>query len=173
MRKIWLVPDTHFNHRQLEKWGRPANFEEHIFKGLNDIYPYDLVIHMGDFCIGDESKWFLKYIGFMPQMKHMLIRGNHDKRSVSYYLDQGFGAVTDGLLLKIYGKNLLITHQPVAKAQSGNADFNIHAHTHGNLHRFKETEEFYDPGFNIEIALENSSYHPVLLNEKLLKRGKI
>jgi len=63
---IWVTTDTHLNHTKLIEYGRPENFEDKIKKGLvNNIKKDDLLIHLGDVCIGDDKKnnnWFKKKI---------------------------------------------------------------------------------------------------------------
>lgn len=54
--KIWITTDTHFGHDMLIQYGRPTDFSERIFKGLEQVSPGDMLIHLGDFCIGKDEE---------------------------------------------------------------------------------------------------------------------
>ncbi len=53
--KIYITTDTHFDHANMIKYcGRPENFNEIIWKGLEQIKNNDILIHLGDLCIGND-----------------------------------------------------------------------------------------------------------------------
>ncbi len=157
----WLISDTHFSHRKLDEWGgRSGDWEEKIWKGIRSIPNEDTLIHLGDICIGDDLAVHEK-IDALP-MKKILVRGNHDKKSQSWYSEHGWDFVCDGLEIVFMGHYLHLTHRP-ARPQ-GNTTWNIHGHTHGNMHRSEEYNEFYSKQYHIDISPELVGYTPLRLD---------
>ncbi len=165
----WLISDTHFNHEKLTEWGgRSGDWMDQIYKGLGIPQPGDMLIHLGDICIGaDEEvhKDIMKRIS--PGVTKVLVRGNHDKKGVQWYTDHGWDVVMDGLELIYMGHYLHFTHRPVRP--QGNTSWNIHGHTHGNLHRSEEYVLFYDTAYHVDMSPELVGYTPIRL-DTLLKR---
>lgn len=161
--KIWLTTDTHFGHRKLEEWGRPPAFEQNIFTGLETTTKIgDIIIHLGDFCIGEDLLWHRRYFHLLPGRKHWLVLGNHDKKSVSWYLEHGWDWVGESMELKVFGKKILLTHKPAECPDNWfNSNINIFGHLHGNDHRKGENVIF--KGYHYPLALEKTNYQPVSL----------
>ncbi len=89
--QIWLTTDTHFGHSKIIQWGRPNNFEDKILTALQQQTEHgDILIHLGDFCIGKDLFWHNQYIANLPGRKHWLLLGNHDKKSTSWYIAHGW-----------------------------------------------------------------------------------
>jgi calcineurin-like phosphoesterase family protein len=162
---IWVTTDTHFSHKLiLEKNLRPSNFEDKIKKGLlNCVKEGDLLIHLGDVCLGNDIEnhnWFKKNL----HCKTYLIRGNHDRKSMGWYLGNGWDSVSERLDINLFGKRICFTHIPIP--EDGNFDINLHGHFHNTNHRRNE------PRFNEIltekhklIALEYVNYLPLKLNK--------
>ena len=139
--KYWLLSDTHLGHDNLilkDYSDRPVDFEEKIKKNcLNSIKDNDILIFLGDYCIGNDKKWHNYLLGEL-KCKKWLIKGNHDRQSTTWYFNNGWDIVCDELILNIFGKRILFSHRPI------NADYfdlNIHGHCHNNDHR-DENDEF-------------------------------
>lgn len=166
----WLVSDTHFNHKKLEEWGgRSGDWQEQLWAGLKAIPATDMLIHLGDICIGNDSEVHQKFFEATSHIKQVvLVRGNHDKASVDKYYSWGWDLVVDGLELVYQGHYLHLTHRP-ARPQ-GNTTWNIHGHTHGNMHRSEEYIDFYSKEYHIDISPELIGYKPVRL-DTLLKNA--
>lgn len=163
--KTWIITDTHFWHRKLEEISeRPKDFEKIIFKNLKYIWHDDVVIHLGDFCIGEDIKWHEEWNKVLPTQKRILLKGNHDKKSNSWYYDHWWHFVCETITDCYFGKNILLSHAPVDVRL--NWRLNIHGHTHWNAHRDAESEDFYSDN-NIEVALELNWYKPVLIEHLL------
>ena len=168
----WLVSDTHFNHLKLEEWGgRSGDWQEQLWAGIKAIPVGDVLIHLGDICIGNDQEVHktLEDSHSLNQIRKILIRGNHDKKGVAWYEAHGWDFVADGLELIYQGHYLHLTHRP-ARPQ-GNTTFNIHGHTHGNMHRSEEYNDFYSDQYYIDISPELVGYKPVRL-DLLLKTKK-
>ncbi len=158
--KIWLTTDTHFGHDMLIQYGRPADFTERIFKNLEVVEPGDLLIHLGDFCIGKDEEWHKRYLE-LPGIKWG-IRGNHDSKSNSWYLEKGWNFISDYFSFEMFGKKILFSHYPMA--WDGYYDVNIHGHFHDTDHRRLEPQFMkIANGYQKLLALEKTNYQPVLL----------
>lgn len=157
--KIYAISDTHFNHKKLIEWGRPADFEAQILANLAKENG-DLLIHCGDFSIGKDEESVKAYMGAtIGFKKRILVRGNHDSHSNNWWTERGFDFVCDSFSARYFGKHLLFTHAPEPR---GNYDLNIHGHMHGNAHRLEgEIGTFYDPTYHKDLAPEINNYAPV------------
>lgn len=174
--KIWIITDTHFGHAAMVPYcGRPIDFGEKILKNLNVVGPDDILIHLGDFCIGNDLIWHQMFMERVKGKK-WLVRGNHDHKSNSWYLANGWDFVGDKFLNKFFGKNILFSHAPTKDV--GLFDINLHGHFHNSLHRLLEGKFIVDgekernevdlaaltPKHKL-LAIENTNYQPVLLDK--------
>lgn len=176
----WLISDTHFNHSKLEEWGgRSGDWQEQIWLGLKAIPPGDTLIHLGDICIGNDKEVHDKlwadafarnFAPFGQDIRAILVRGNHDKKGVAWYEEHGWDFVCDGLELIYQGHYLHLTHRP-ARPQ-GNTSWNIHGHTHGNMHRSEEYLDYYDKNYHIDISPELMGYKPLRLDVLLKEKNR-
>lgn len=162
---IWITTDTHFSHEKLIEFGRPKDFETQIQqKLLKAVNPGDLLIHLGDVCMGHDetnNEWFNQL-----ECKKYLIKGNHDNKSLTWYLQHGWDSVSERLDIKHFGKRIAFTHQPIA--WDGYFDFNIHGHFHDtDGRRQPDYREDIMSGYNKLIALEYTDYEPVNLRKFL------
>ena len=167
----WLISDTHFNHTKLEDWGgRSGYWQEQLWEGLEQIQPGDTLIHLGDICIGEDEEIHKKLDKVLlgRGVVTVLVRGNHDNKSLTWY-NKYWMFVCDGLELIYNGRYLHLTHRP-ARPQ-GNTTWNIHGHTHGNMHRDEEYCDFYSKEYHIDISPELRGYKPLRL-DTLLKEYK-
>jgi len=131
--RIFVIADTHFGHLSLiEKYqSRPPNFQEQIIKNWKrTVNADDLVIHLGDVVVGKSSDWATT-IPNLPGRK-VLVPGNHDLKSESWYMSNGFDFCCHQFLMNIYGLKILFSHEP---AVYGDFDLNIHGHLHLGRHR--------------------------------------
>lgn len=176
----WIISDTHFNHTKLEDWGgRSGNWQQEIWDGIKEIPDGDTLIHLGDICIGNDGDIHFDIERLTKHydppgsegryVRTVLVRGNHDKKGVTWYEEHGWDFVCDGLELIYQGHYLHFTHRP-ARPQ-GNTSWNIHGHTHGNMHRSEEYLEYYDKAYHIDISPELVGYKPLRLDTLLKKKN--
>lgn len=127
----WLSTDTHFGHARMHEWcGRPEGFEGLILNRLASTVKADDVLYfLGDFCIGNDEHWHELFMASCIGKK-VLIRGNHDHKSVTWYYAHGWDLVCDELRLKLFGKDILLSHRPSIDS----CDINIHGHHHNTRH---------------------------------------
>lgn len=165
----WLISDTHFNHEKLTEWGgRSGDWQRQLEEALFKLPQKDVLIHLGDICIGKDEEVHKQIIALLPPYRKILVRGNHDGKGVQWYSDHGWDFVVDGIELLYQGHYLHLTHRP-ARPQ-GNTTWNIHGHTHGNMHRSEEYNDFYSKDYHIDISPELVGFKPVRLDLLLRKK---
>ena len=135
----WITTDTHFGHDKLMEYlNRPKGFEDLILRRhQNTIKQGDVLIHLGDICIGNDKHWHAQFMKCLPSVKRWLIRGNHDKKTNHWYLNHGWDFVATTIQMRVYGLDILFSHIP--QPDSG-YDINIHGHSHNNDHHRHEPE---------------------------------
>ncbi len=153
---IYLITDTHLGHKHMiQSCSRPENFTNQILKNCQKMIGRDdLLIHLGDVAWYEEvMQRFMKLPG-----RKILIRGNHDKKSTSHYMQAGFTLVVDEMTMTLNGMKVLFSHAPV---YGHSADINIHGHQH-DLH-YEDQFHRYWP-----LSLEHMGYKPIALDDEVL-----
>jgi calcineurin-like phosphoesterase family protein len=156
----WITTDTHFGHKMLAEDGlRPCGYEEKIFTELyNSIKEGDVLIHLGDVSFDNNHEWSVK-INCFDFFRKWLIRGNHDKNGIEWYLDKGWDFVGDSISMKYFGFNILFSHIP--QPFHYNFDVNIHGHFHNTDFRKHEPQiAAILTDKHILLALEYNDYRP-------------
>lgn len=156
-KNIWLYADPHFGHKNVIKYcNRPfktiGEMNTQLIKNFNKVVEHDAIV----FILGDFS--FLNTESTQQILKAMngfkyLIKGNHDRKTNSFYRSIGFMEVYDKPILFTY-KNLtyILSHEPINTAQ-GNF-INIHGHTHGQTSNLP---------WSFDISVEMTKYKPIQL----------
>lgn len=159
--KIYVVSDTHFSHTKIiEYCNRPENYEELLWDSLSRISAEDCLIHLGDVCIGEDEKNNLGICGIRARKK-ILVLGNHDTKSWSWYMDHGWDFVCESFKLEYCGKKICFSHKP--QPWDGDWEINVHGHLHNLGHRdheFKELKQWHRL-----YAPELMNYRPIELSE--------
>lgn len=129
---VYLIADTHFNHSNIKTYcDRPDDFTERIIRNWRRIVqPSDLVIHLGDVFIGSPAGWKEIY----PQLtgRKILVRGNHDHHSVTWYMENGFDFACD----RMEFRGCTLAHHPPFSGQPNRDRLWIHGHLHNIWHGF-------------------------------------
>jgi len=160
--RVFIISDNHHGHsKMLEYCGRPENFDELILKNCLRLLKHDdLLINLGDVCIGDSEKLHNKYILPLP-CKKWLVRGNHDHKSNNFYLSHGWDFIAREFTDTYFGKRILFSHTP---QDNGNYDYNVFGHFHNG--DIKNQEPYLKRRLTEKhkcFVLENLNYEPVLL----------
>ena len=145
MRTRYMIgTDFHFGHDKLIEYNaRPENFTERIINNcLNELQRGDVFIFLGDYCIGNDKIWHEKFLFNIDFCKKILVRGNHDRCTDTWYLNHGWDFVCDSLHIKRYGKDIMFTHRPVSEQALDilGCDVNVHGHLHSNKHRIEDSD---------------------------------
>ncbi len=144
--------------------GRPEDYEEKLYRSMRQI-PHDAVlIHLGDICIGDDERVHEEFIKTLD-CKKWLVRGNHDSKSDTWYLNHGWDAVVSAMIMKIAGLEVVLSHKPQSDL---GYRINIHGHYHNSDHRSTEPElqEIYTSQHKL-LAVEYTNYKAVLADKWL------
>jgi calcineurin-like phosphoesterase family protein len=159
--QIYVITDTHFFHQNIIKFcNRPENHNELMIKNWKEIVQWnDVVIHLGDVIFGNKEK----LTGVLSQLpgKKILVKGNHDRETNTWYMNAGF----DFACNQIIYNNIVFTHTPIQELPAG-TKLNIHGHFHT---ADPSKWEYKVKPFNKLLIIEHEEYKPVLLTE-LLKR---
>jgi calcineurin-like phosphoesterase family protein len=105
--KIFIIADTHFRHTNIIEYAkRPFKNveemnEEMIKRWNNKVGDDDLVIHLGDFALGNKEE--VASIRDRLNGKIILLKGNHDNKSVK---EAGFLIIKGNLEID----NLVFSH---------------------------------------------------------------
>ena len=71
MNNIFITTDTHFNHKRiLELCYRPKDYEEKLKKAFSALSKPDLLIHLGDICMGNDKEIHKEYIQSIKAKKN-------------------------------------------------------------------------------------------------------
>lgn len=157
--KIYIISDTHFYHTNIIKYcGRPFRScsemnEKMISKWNGTVTSKDLVIHLGDFTVYGKSDKVAEICSRLKGKK-ILVRGNHDRKSLHWYLTHGFDFVCDEFVIGY----ILFTHRPVKIREFLLMPFklNVHGHLHEKDSPHKELYE--------NVCVEKTNYYPVNLD---------
>jgi calcineurin-like phosphoesterase family protein len=178
----YVTTDLHFNHKKIIEYSnRPIDFETMIFNNMKFLKSDYLLICLGDVCIGEDHYVHSKFIRPL-ECRKVLIRGNHDSKSLTWYMNNGWDFACDRFDLNVFGKNLVFSHKPIK--HDGAWDINIHGHVHSQLPRLlrkdflsKSEEKRNEKELALLtdrhrlIVLEDTQYRPVNLR-KIVERRK-
>lgn len=156
---LYVISDTHFGHNKMHDYcGRPVGFEETILSNISHTCRLDdVLIHLGDVCIYKDEYWHEKLMD-ARDCKKWLIKGNHDRKSNTWYLEHGWDFVADEIKFDMFGKILLLSHAPVLDRTD--FDINIHGHLHNTLDRPERLEGLTD---RHRLIMCEHDYRPVQL----------
>ena len=173
MQTIWVIADTHFNHVAAMKkhCNRPEDYESLLYLSMHNLKKEDLLIHLGDVCIG-KDEWIHEMFIQTLDCKKILVRGNHDPKTNNWYLRHGWDFVCESFVDRYFGKLVLFSHKPLPISEK--IDFNVFGHMHNNLLRKNVTVENKNILTNrhLLVAVEYSNYQPVNLNHIIDKPEK-
>lgn len=158
--KAYIISDTHFSHEAIVKYCmRPLDHESKLMGSIQKIASCDCLIHLGDICIGEDLMNHA-FIKDLPCRK-VLVMGNHDSKSWSWYMEHGWDFVCDSFKLKYAGKNICFSHKP--QPWDGDWEINVHGHLHNLGHRDKEFKE---------LKQWHRLYSPELMNYQPIELSK-
>ena len=161
MNKIWIISDTHFNHPNIiTKFEfRKPNYQELIIKRINNnVWENDILIHLWDVIFDNPSELgeILKKLNVKTKI---LIRWNHDKNWIDWYINKWFTFVVDEIRVNYLKKNIILSHKPIMDLPD---DYiNVHWHLHSKVN------EIIDDGRHILYSPELNNYMPLLLNNMI------
>lgn len=170
--RLWVIADLHFNHEKILRYTkRPykniGEMHRDLIEKWNGIIgDDDTVVVIGDFCFANKSNQVFNFTKRLRGNK-ILVRGNHDRLTISSYYSAGFNFVCDSFTLKHCGKKMLFVHDPrtVAKGDYQKYDIILYGHTHNKP--FSK-----DNGRFVNVCVEQINGTPILLNSVLSMTAK-
>lgn len=168
---IWITTDTHFGHENMHSFsGRPQGYEERILRSVRNSVRADddILIHLGDVSWRDDEAWHQALRKACPA-KMWLVMGNHDNKSINWYLGQGWDFAADSISLIRHSKFIIFSHQPVAIENpkiinwADEPMINIFGHHHNTGHH---QFDHYHPDTH-RLIMSEHEYRPFSLREVL------
>lgn len=158
-REVWLVTDLHLfvrKEKNKPECHKRANFNK-VIDNLSKVHPKDLVINLGDLVDGEfQNKEELKEIMLTLPGNKILVRGNNDLFTTTFYRECGFRYVSYGF---IFG-NMAFTHVPIVHHEF---KMNIHGHLHTGINS-KRTPQYWVP-YNNHIDVFDENRKPIRLQD--------
>lgn len=172
--RYFVIADTHFGHKNIIQYGqRPFKTVEEMDARMKRqwrqlVKPEDIVIHVGDFAFGNIERR-REVLTSLPGQK-ILIRGNHDDKSLLAEKRVGWDFVCDGLTLRRGQDLLYFTHAPLTKPFSEDITWVIHGHIH--IQPISEIANVVHKDRHINVCVEHIDYRPILIDTLLNKITK-
>jgi calcineurin-like phosphoesterase family protein len=130
-----------------------------LIKNWNSIVKgNDIVWFLGDLSFHNSEK--TKSILSRLKGRKFMIKGNHDKQSVTWYRENGFEKVYDHPI--VWHERYILSHAPINGMLVGEFFTNIHGHIHNNL--------LGVPFINVGVS--HWDYTPVLFNTIINKENR-
>ena len=174
--KYYVTSDTHFNHDMLiERGYREVGFGCVILDAIQKISG-DVLLHLGDFAIGDDEYYHEQFMLASKNFKKkILVRGNHDNKSYSWYYSHGWDFVCETMRLRVFGKEILFSHMPIIAENVETppylkVDMNLHGHLHGGGKYSHRAIEGYDAGFHYDCGVDANNFAPISLEDIINRR---
>jgi calcineurin-like phosphoesterase family protein len=113
----------------------------------------DIIIHCGDFCMGskDQVDEMIKQLNGIK----ILIKGNHDRASNTWWENHGFAEVHKKLIID----NFIFTHKPIQNLEYGM--YNIHGHIHN---ADMSNVIWYNKKFYFNVSVDAINFAPINFN---------
>jgi calcineurin-like phosphoesterase family protein len=166
----WFISDLHIGHKRIREFepSRPENFEEVIRKNWIDrVAPADYIYVLGDIALCDKVRT-ADYYRSLPGRK-VLLKGNHDSRSLQFYQEECGFVQVEPLVLPMFTQSGVVTmsHYPLtgvdpryvnrmALIRAFHERIGAVAHIHGHTHSKRSPEARH-----INVCVEVRDYAPV------------
>lgn len=130
LQNTYVTSDHHFNDTRFDALYRSSevstksNHIDFLVKKWNSVVsPNDTVIHLGDVAVDMDG---YKYVTLLNGNIH-LVRGNHDQRYSTEFLNAYFETVRDDMIVEVDDLTLYLNHFPL----NARPDlFNLVGHVH-------------------------------------------
>ena len=143
----WVTSDTHLGHDKVFEFEPDRTSFEKTIKHIDCVRPEDILIHCGD--IGFYDTMMIHRYIHKCKGKFILIKGNHDDKSYSWYYDRGVGFICESLELILFGRKIVFSHHPLDVKC-----LNIHGHLHRTKNNYMSEYPFYSDN-HILVTTEN------------------
>lgn len=173
----WVVSDTHFGHQNIVGFcNRPPDHEQVMMEEIARAVPDgDTLLHLGDLAYRGNA-FFKNMIAphlTEPQVRRLLVRGNHDKGRFSFYRQCGFQIIKPFEIPWGDKHVISFSHYPWNEEIEGHKMPANMTRVHGHIHNNGYTRDAYVPFLkgHINVSVEQTHYRPV--NLALLLAGAL
>lgn len=158
--KTWLIADTHFGHKAICDYeSRPFKSAKEMDESLianwnNTVSKQDTIYVLGDFSFHgtDETQNIIKRL----TGNKILVMGNHDSRSVNWWINAGFKEVYKHPV--IVDEFFILSHEPMY-VNTNMPYANIFGHVHNRPEYHKHTAQTFC------VCVERINYMPIDFDE--------
>lgn len=158
MSKVFFVADPHFWHKNIIKYeNRPFNSTEHmneeLIKRWNKVVSRsDKVYVLGDFALANREK-ITDIVSKLNGYK-VLVMGNHDQYSHSFYLEAGFNEVSKYPI--IIDNFWVLSHEPMYINENM-----PYANIYGHVHNNPSFADYSNQSICVSVEREHMNYAPI------------
>lgn len=179
---VYFIADTHFYHKNIiEYCNRPfkdiLDMNETLIRNWNEtVKETDIIYHLGDvaLCSNELIEPIIKSLNG----KKILIRGNHDTKSVVTFEKMGLTVLRNAPIV-IDKYKIILSHVPLPDTMIPNEYINIHGHIHNkplneSKHkggRVEYPEELYKPENHFCVSVDVINFTPISLKKILSLRS--
>jgi calcineurin-like phosphoesterase family protein len=157
----FVTADNHFDHFNIIRYeSRPYSSTEEmnldmIEKWNSVVSPEDEVYNLGDIALAKTE--FIVWLSYQLVGKIYLVKGNHDKKSNTFYQSLGWTVFNKPIVW--HDRKVVLSH---ARKPVDPGWINIHGHSHSKGVNDKS---------HYCVSVENTNYTPINLND-LIKEMK-
>lgn len=158
--KRFVISDNHFWHFNIIKlcdrpFSSTEEMNETMIENWNSVVSNeDVVYNLGDFAYGKGSREHIAETRARLNGKIILILGNHDRQTKTWYQRAGFEEViSDEFIVCPRANHVILSHR---KEEVKEYWLNIHGHSHTKGHNDRN---------HYCVSVENINYTPVDLDE--------
>lgn len=175
---IFVLSDNHFNHWNINNLcDRGFKNVVHMNQSMIDrwnqvVKPDDMVINVGDIVYTQGSSDEIANIISVLNGRKILVIGNHDRKTYSWYINNGFDFVCESMTWNYNGKKILFIHNPheVEPVDYNRYHYVIHGHQHNHSPFIRRNRGC----LFINVSVEQIKYTPLSLMTLLnrIKQGQ-
>lgn len=171
--RLWFISDTHWHHSKIiEFCNRPftsiEEMNEKLIENWNSVIkPGDTVFHLGDFCFGGSKAWN----DLLDRLNGniVLVKGNHDEKSLRQGYMMRFKWVGYQLHLLIEGRSIYLNHFPFlcyggTYRSSENQVWQLFGHIHSGPYSntgkdFERSKILFPTQY--DVGVDNNNFTPI------------
>ena len=165
---LFFTADTHFGHKNIIDYcKRPFRDVEEMNETLIDnwnsiVGKNDIVLHLGDFGMGDAVEW--NRILERLNGRIYLVAGNHDLRALSSGVITRFEGISMQMLIQIGKRRIYLNHYPfLCFSGSEKENWQLFGHVHSNSLQptAGNSRLNYLMTTQYDVGVDNNHYVPV------------
>jgi len=174
---IFVISDLHFRHDKIiqimnRSFANTEAMHRHIIRQWNGtVRPQDMVIIVGDFIWTAGASEEMVSLCKQLNGRKILVKGNHDTKSDSFYMDRCVDFVCNRFEWTIQGNRVIFIHHPdhiVVNTPNHDYNYIVHGHTHTRTPFLVKWNDI----IYINVGAEHLKYLPMSLDTLMSRAGK-